>query len=153
MRAIWILVWLGASGCDNTLFGVPIGGEQGPVDPEYQVSFAGVQAMWEDHCQVCHPTVDPFVMDDLVEDLEAETGIYIVPGSPEDSMYWRLISATRIDGDPRVMPDGTPTGLRPAEREHVRLWILDGAPLDEAHDSGTGEGSDEGTETTSDQEG
>ena len=133
---LWVAgALLALAGCDNTLFGVPIGGDDAAVEPEYEVSFAGVEAMWVDHCQVCHPTVDPFVIDDLIDDVDQETGRYIVPGDPEDSMFWRLISASRIDGDPRTMPDGAPSGLRPAEREHVRRWILDGAPLDEAEAS------------------
>lgn len=130
-----VAILIGLVACDNTLFGVPIGGDGGAVELEYEVSFAGVEAMWVDHCQVCHPAVDPFALEILVEDLEQESGSYVVPGDPEGSLLWRLISATRLDGDPRTMPDGAPTGLRPSEREHVRLWIIDGAPLDEAQGS------------------
>lgn len=130
------------AGCDNTLFGVPIGGDGGPVEPAYEVSFAGVEAMWVDHCQVCHPAVNAFVLDDMIDDVNAGGGAYLVPGDPSASMFWRLIAAERIDGDPRVMPDGTPTGLRPPEREHVRLWILDGAPLVDVN--GSGEDDDDG---------
>lgn len=141
----WVGRWVGGlalavplavlGGCDDTLYGVPIGGEGGVVEPEYDVSFAGVEAMWVDHCQVCHPAVNEFDLGQVVADIEQETGMYVVPGDPEASMLWRLISGTRLDDDPRTMPDGSPTGLRPVEREHVRLWILDGAPVaDETSD-------------------
>jgi len=129
------------AGCDDTLFGVPIGGDGGPVEPAYEVSFRGVEDMWAAHCQACHPAVNAFVLDDVVADVAAGGGAYLQPGDPGASMFWRLIAAERIDGDPRVMPDGTPTGLRPAEREHVRLWILDGAPIVDQDGS---DGDDEG---------
>ena len=32
------------AGCDDTLFGVPIGG--GPVEPEYSVDWAGIEDMF-----------------------------------------------------------------------------------------------------------
>lgn len=138
MRRAWVIIGaLAALGCDDTLFGVPRGGGDGPVEPVYEVSAAGVEEMWADHCQVCHPAVNPFQLDDLFADAAAGEGRYVVAGEPENSLFWRLISGTRVDDDPRTMPDGTPTGLRPPEREHVRLWILDGAPVDADTDGGT----------------
>jgi hypothetical protein len=127
VRSVGAVV-LFAAGCDDTLFGVPIGGDDSGVIPTYDVSFEGVEAMWAAECHHCHPAVDPFDLDMLVEDIQAGTGQFIVPGDPSASMFWRLIAGERLDGDPLTMPMGTP-GLRPADREHVRLWILDGAPV------------------------
>jgi hypothetical protein len=129
MRAMLALFLMVMPGCDDTLFGVPIGGGDGPVEPVYEVGYAGVQEMWSDHCQACHPAVNPFVLDDLVADIQAGDERYIVAGDPGASMFWRLISGTRVEGDPRTMPDGSPVGLRAPDREHVRLWILEGAPI------------------------
>lgn len=124
-----VVVGLGLlAGCDDTLFGVPVG--DGPVDvvPEYDDNWDGVQAMFDDHCADCHPSLNPWVLADVEADLADESGVYVVPGDHEASQLWRMISNTRIDGDAPVMPLGS-AGLLPAEREHVKRWIDDGARL------------------------
>lgn len=130
MRHVWVLaltLGVGAAGCDDTLFGVGRGGD-GIVEPVYTSDWQGVEDMFQASCEDCHPGVHPFVLADVEADLQSGDGEYIVPGDPAASLFYRLISGERIDGDPTAMPQGT-TGLPADEHEHVRLWILDGAPL------------------------
>jgi hypothetical protein len=114
------------AGCDDTLFGVPIGG--GPVEPEYSVDWAGIEDMFADHCAACHPGTNAWVLADLEADIQDDAGVYVVAGDAQGSQLWRMISNTRQDTDQPVMPLGS-AGLLPAAREHVRLWIEAGAPL------------------------
>lgn len=127
MVVLAMTLCVGAAGCDDTLFGVGRGGD-GIVEPVYTSDWEGVEDMFAASCQHCHPGVHPFVLADVEADLASSAGEYIVAGDPEASLFYRLISGERRDGDPTAMPQGT-TGLPADEYEHVRLWILDGAPL------------------------
>ena len=86
------------------------------VPADYTADWAGVQAMFEDHCDVCHPSQNGI---DLRTDIDA----YVVAGSPEDSSLWEALQAQSIS---TMMP---PSGkLSDEELAHVEAWILAGAP-------------------------
>ncbi|MBW2257110.1 MAG: hypothetical protein JRI25_21300 [Deltaproteobacteria bacterium] len=112
--------------CDDTVFESP----ELISDEGYEATWEGVQLFVGDHCSSCHPRVTlPALPEALEEDLLAGDEVYVVPGSPEDSLFWRVISVDdRLEGDPPPMPNGS--GPLPAEEtEHVYDWILDGALL------------------------
>jgi hypothetical protein len=112
--------------CDDAVFEPPEHGS----DVVYEATWAGVRLFVADHCARCHPSVSPPSLPEaLEEDLLAGDEVYVVPGSPEDSLFWRVISVDgRLEGDPPPMPLGS--GPLPSEEtDHVYDWILDGAAL------------------------
>ncbi|MCO4747801.1 MAG: hypothetical protein KC912_23600 [Proteobacteria bacterium] len=107
--------------CDDTVF--PGGG------PSYPPGQVGVKALLEDQCALCHPAIEPAYTfpDDVWTDVADGTEALVVPGDPEASLLWRVM--TNPGPDEAVMPSG---GLLPIETvQHVEAWILDGAPIDE----------------------
>jgi hypothetical protein len=122
-----VLVWGLGVACDDTVFEPPpdLGSDDG-----YEATWVGVQQFADDHCSRCHPSIAlPALPEALEDDLLAGDEVYVVPGSPEDSLFWRVISVDdRLAGDPPPMPSGNGP-LPPELTEHVYDWILDGAPL------------------------
>ncbi len=115
------LALLITAGCDDTLFP---GNER-----VYEPNWLGVQVFTFDHCAQCHPSLaEPAFPAAIEEDIRNEDGVYVVPGDPEASLLWRVLSSDdRLTGDPPKMPLGRP--LRPERVAFVREWILAGAPL------------------------
>ena len=129
MRRVWMGLVVGVgllAGCDDTLFGVPVGG--GPGEPEYTSDWQGVEDMFADHCSDCHPGLNPWVLANLEADIRDGTEEFVVAGDAEASQLWRIISETRQEGDVPAMPLGLPP-LRSSQRIHVQEWIDAGAPL------------------------
>ena len=64
----------------------------------------------------------------LQVDLTEQTERWVVPFDPEASLLWRTLTGELQDGDFGVMPLGSGPLDTPLV-DHVRLWILDGAPF------------------------
>ncbi len=96
-------------------------GDTGSVAaPTYEASWDGVQAMFAEHCDSCHPTTNGI-------DLRASIDTYVVPGDLEASDLWDAVGGTSIS---TMMP---PSGRLPSESvAHVEDWILAGAPTETA---------------------
>ena len=108
-----LLLWLA---CANDPASTDTGAITDTGPQTYEAAWAGVQAMFADHCDSCHPTTNGY-------DLRAQIDDYIVPGDP-DASY--LMDALRGVSISVMMP---PYGRLPAESiAHVEQWILDGAP-------------------------
>jgi hypothetical protein len=128
LRAGWVVALLGLlAGCDDTVFGPP----GGPAAGTYSGDLEGVRQMFDERCAECHPGVHPFVLEDVIAELEDDVAdpAYVVPGDPGASYLWRKVSGQLDPEDPGT-PMPPPGGLGPAEREGLLLWIADGAPLD-----------------------
>ena len=108
--------------CDDTIFGA------GAV-VEYPPGWQGVEALMRDHCVSCHPVLEePDLLSAIPEDIREGTGVFVVPGDPDNSYLWQLINGS----DPGYfMPLGSAEPLPLATVQHVEQWILDGAEIPE----------------------
>jgi len=114
MRSLFWVMFLAA--CDDDIFPVGEGGDT------YTPDWAGTQLLIEDHCVSCHATTEPVLPDALIPDIQNEVGDWVVPGDPEASVLWRVMSGNLQDGDAGVMPLGT--GPLPASAtDPVAEWI------------------------------
>lgn len=91
----------------------------------YSSDWDGVQQMFTDHCDVCHPSQNGFDLRMRIsEDVADGTEFYIVPGDPSASRLWNLITPSDVGFS---MP---PAGHLPADQTaHVAEWIQAGAPI------------------------
>lgn len=109
------------------LFLFACGGETDPKDSAttptadtgavvYAPTWDGVQELFADHCDSCHPTTNGI-------DLRASIDTYVVPNDPDAS---RLMTALRAESISTMMP---PSGRLPdVQVTTVEEWILQGAP-------------------------
>ena len=108
-------------GCDDTVF--PGSGAMYPPGQQ------GVKQFLDNECALCHPAIEPAY--DFPEDVWAaaadDTNDLVVPGDPEASKLWRVIS------DPGPSDVAMPSAglLPPGTVQVVYDWILEGAPTDE----------------------
>ncbi len=56
----------------------------------------------------------------------AKSGMWIVPGKPESSRFYQVVTLT--DTQPGAMPPGG-HAISPKEVETMRAWIASGAPV------------------------
>ena len=120
-----LLPALGLAGCDDTMFGGST-----VVPANYTPDADGVNNLITDHCLSCHGEgagTQPVLPDDIVADMRAGGTNYVTPFSREDSLLWRVLSDTQLQGEIGPMPFGAP--LDPAMYEHVGVWIDEGALL------------------------
>ena len=76
----------------------------------YAPDWDGVTAFFADECLACHgdSNTNPVVLPEaIVEDLRTGAGFYVVPGDPDASRLWRVLSDDLVEGDYGVMPLGT----------------------------------------------
>lgn len=115
--------------CDDTVF---TGGGSTDVPADYTANFAGVNALFEDHCVGCHSSGTPTTLPaDLEADLASGAGMIVVAGDPDGSVLWRVLAlpADQLDTDDvGVMPFGAQ--LPHAQVAHVKTWIEGGALTD-----------------------
>ena len=95
-----------------------------------EANWTGVFAFTYAECRQCHDSIaEPLWPEALEADIldPDDDDPYIVPGDPQASYFWRVLSeADRQPGDLK-MPM---TGTLPAEQiEFIEEWILAGAPL------------------------
>ena len=93
--------------------------------PTYEATWAGVQQMFNDSCDRCHPAVQGIDLHTAIpEDIANGTGTYVVAGDADSSLLWELIGTPTLN----FMPQD---GALPAESvEHVKEWINNGAMVD-----------------------
>lgn len=122
------LVLAALIGCDDTVFPSEV--------PSYEPTWSGVRVFMYNECRRCHidgGLGDPLVLPDDVEvDVVLEGGSYVVPGDPEASLVWQVISFG-YEPETVTAPPPMPLGdapLSPTITEHVYQWIEDGASLD-----------------------
>jgi hypothetical protein len=120
-RAILFLLAAGCNGDTPT----PTDTGTAPL-PVYDPTWAGVQELFVDHCDRCHPSklIDIDLHTGIPYDL-AYYQIWVKPGEPEQSLLWLLVS----DQLPLSMPfDTDPLPL--AVVDPIRVWIENGASLE-----------------------
>ncbi len=134
--------------CDDTIFGVPVGGVSDSADPTDAQGFCAVLQVFSDHCLHCHDAggaaggldleTDPHAA--LVDQPSAYPGrTLVVSGDPAASFLLVKLEDSQGEDEGTVMPL---TGvLDEASLDAVRDWITQGAT--EACDGG----SDTGTST------
>lgn len=121
------ILFLATLGCNGDKTGES-GGTGDTGGPAYDATWTGVQELFVDHCDRCHPSmqyVDLHV--DIAADVTSAAGYYVVPGDPDNSVLWQLVSA------PSPFQSAMPydTGLLPlATVDPIREWIAAGAPLE-----------------------
>jgi len=110
---MFVLLMLACGGDGESTPTADTGSDTAPAG--YTEDWAGVQQMFEDHCDSCHPATNNI-------DLRADIDTYVVPGDPESSRLWEALQAQSIS---TMMP---PSGKLPDEDiAHVEAWILAGA--------------------------
>jgi hypothetical protein len=100
-------------------------GDTGTVPDTYPATWAGVQQLFTEHCDVCHPSMQD------VELREAATSgyPYVIPGDANASYLWQVVSGNSILRMPPNPPLGT--GLLPIETvQCVHDWIEAGASFE-----------------------
>lgn len=104
------------------------GGDTGtPTLPTYEPTWAGVQELFVDHCDRCHPAMQYIDLHEAVP-YDVEAYQYLVkPGDPDHSVLWQVVSAPIASQ--LAMPYDT--GLLPlAVVDPIRVWIENGASFE-----------------------
>lgn len=100
-----------------------------PIYGPYEPTWAGVEQMFVDHCDRCHPSVAGFSLHDAVyADVYNGNLYFVVPGSANTSFLNNSIDGSLLPG--WIMPQDRETPLPASETAHVAAWINAGAPLD-----------------------
>ena len=86
----------------------------------YTADWAGMEAFFADHCEVCHVAGGAGGFD---LSAAVSAGQYIVPGDAAASDLWLVLSGGAF---PAMPPSGQ---LPAADIAHVEAWINAGAPL------------------------
>ena len=117
---LWVVVGalLVIVGCDDHIF--PSGAES-----EYTEDLAGVELLFEQHCEACHPSLNAFDLSVMEADIQNNTGTYVVPFDASSSQFWQRLVG---EGGYNIMPPGA--GLPMEQIAHVEAWIDAGASLD-----------------------
>ena len=95
----------------------------------YTSDWEGVLQLIDERCRTCHqPGGGAHMMlpEALMDDLDNDLGVLVVPGDPDASMLWRLVADELWPGDWGIMPLGNL--LPPEDTVHLRVWINAGAP-------------------------
>lgn len=126
-RGLLVLLALGLGACDG---GTATDSDTDPptdtdVPLPYSSDWDGVQQMFTDHCDSCHPSQNGFDLRMRIsEDVSGQVMDYIVPGDPSASRLWNLITPSDLTFP---MP---PSGHLPADQTaHVAEWIQAGAAI------------------------
>jgi hypothetical protein len=97
----------------------------GPYDP----TWAGMEQMFVDHCDRCHPSqqgVDLHIV--IPEDVTTGAQAYVVCGDSASSFLYQAITG-QITAPPFLMPYDRTEPLPASETAHVAVWIDAGCPL------------------------
>jgi hypothetical protein len=87
----------------------------------YEPTWDGVQQLFVDHCDRCHPSVNYVDLHDPYTLM-----YYVVPGDPDNSVLWQVLAVDPLP--PTLEPMPQDTGRLPlATVDHVRVWIENGA--------------------------
>jgi hypothetical protein len=97
-------------------------GETATVPDTYAPTWTGVQELFAEHCDVCHPAEQGFDLHIHLETPLQPYYSYVIPGDPENSFLWGVLTYEYLE--PRMPP----TGRLPDETiQCVHDWILAGA--------------------------
>lgn len=100
-------------------------GETGTTAPSYDPTWTGVQQLFVDHCDRCHPAQQGI---DLHTDVPYDAEYYqrlVKPGDPDASVLWLVVSG----GSVLQMP--LDEGLLPIETvQPIHDWIEAGASFE-----------------------
>ena len=125
MRQLLCVGLLALAGCDDHTF--PLIGEDGNVG--YTPDWTGAQQFFGDHCESCHPSLnDPDLVEAVAADIVDGTGRYVVPGDPQSSELW-LVITDQSDQWP-IMPLAAAQPLPDEVVQPIADWIAAGAPLE-----------------------
>ncbi|MEQ1501023.1 MAG: hypothetical protein ABMB14_02280 [Myxococcota bacterium] len=93
----------------------------------YEPTWAGMEALFVDHCDRCHPAQQGIDLHTAIPaDVATTTGarLYLVPGDPDNSLIWLEVSGQYTTQMPY-------DGLLPIETvDPMRVWIEAGAPVE-----------------------
>jgi hypothetical protein len=93
----------------------------------YPATWAGVDQMFSDHCDSCHPALQGVNLHEAIYDDVLNGGLYyVIPGDAAASWLYQVL----IWDDPLKMPMYASQPLPASEIDHVRVWIDAGAPLE-----------------------
>jgi len=123
---VWLLLVACAGDKDPTTDTPPAAtGETGTPVQTYEATWDGVQQLFVDHCDRCHPAQQGI---DLHVDVPYDAGYYqrlVKPGEPDKSVLWLVVSG----GSVLEMP--LDTGLLPIETvQAIHDWIEAGASFE-----------------------
>lgn len=129
-RASVFAAVLALTGCEDYIWGEAVIDE-----PVQATGFAGVEQIVAENCLGCHSTAANLGGLDLEIDLHGATvnvvGQYsiplVLPGQPEESMFYLKVVDEQPDYTGTDMPPGS-GGLPRALAEVVYQWIESGAP-------------------------
>ncbi len=85
----------------------------------YSSDWAGMESMYVDHCDVCHPSISGI-------DLHDSTAFYVVAGDASTSTLWLDVTGASLN----PMPQGEGALLPLEDVAHVEEWINNGAVID-----------------------
>ncbi|MBA2319875.1 MAG: hypothetical protein H0V89_01860 [Deltaproteobacteria bacterium] len=100
-----------------------------PIFGPYEPTWAGVEQMFVDHCDSCHPAqqgIDLHVA--IHDDVANDVKYYVVPGNSAASFLNKAISGAMLPLF--LMPYNRTEPLPGSEIDHVAAWIDAGAPLE-----------------------
>jgi hypothetical protein len=131
MRRLFLVgtsLWA-AVACDDTVFPVHGGGGGAEALP---ATAEGVAAFFEGSCVSCHPAEGSGsgginLPGTIFDDVERGEEAWVVPGDPDASPLWWVLTDGGPEGQVVQMPLGRRDALDPAKIQHIRLWIYDGA--------------------------
>jgi hypothetical protein len=92
----------------------------------YDPTWQGVQDLFVDHCDRCHPSVQYL---DLRTEIPLDIAKYqylVKPGDPDGSVLWQVVSAPNASQIPMPFDSGL---LPLVTVDAIRQWIADGASL------------------------
>ena len=98
-------------------------GETGTPPPDvYEPTWTGVQQLFVEHCDACHPAEQGLDLHTELQYPSTSGYNYVVPGDPENSLLWAAVTYEYLS--PRMPPQGQ----LPAETiQAIYDWILAGA--------------------------
>jgi hypothetical protein len=109
-----------STGCDDTIFSASSA-------ESYEPTWEGVEEFFVDHCDSCHPSLQGIDLhSDVENELAGDSAYYVVPGDPDSSRLWTIISDPN---DEFLMPFGEAEPLPDTTIDHVREWIENGGEL------------------------
>lgn len=98
--------------------------DTGTPPEAYPATWAGMESLFVDHCDSCHPAQQGLDLHTGIPEDIAGDQLFVVPGNPDASLMWLEVSGQST----LTMPlDGV---LDAAVVEPMRVWIEAGAVVD-----------------------
>jgi hypothetical protein len=126
----WILAVL-AFGCNGAETTTPTGETGQATTPDvYEPTWAGVQQLFVDHCDRCHPSQQYVDLHEAVpaDILDTSYDYFVIAGDPDGSKLYRLLTNPQVPTESPMPFDTDPLPLETSDA--IRVWIENGAVLD-----------------------